>query len=83
MNDDLKKEMDRLAKELGPYASNTGCILRAINDLSSKMDKAEVESKKKEKSDFKRFVFSSVLGILTLVAGIVAAVAAVLAVLPR
>lgn len=83
MNDDLKKEMDKLAKELDPYASNTGTILRAINDLSAKMDKAEAEEKEKEKSDRRRFIFSSVLGLLTLIAGIVAAVAAVFSVLPR
>lgn len=83
MNDDLKKEMDRLANDLAPYASSNSNILRAINELSAKMDKAEVESKAKEKSDFKRFVFSSILGLLTLITGIVAAVAAVLAVLPR
>lgn len=83
MNDDLKKEMDKLAKELDPYASNTGTILRAINDLSAKMDKAEAEEKEKEKSDRRRSIFSSVLGLLTLIAGIVAAVAAVFSVLPR
>lgn len=83
MNDDMQKEMDKLAKELDPYASNTGTILRAINDLSAKMDKAEAEEKEKEKSDRRRFIFSSVLGLLTLIAGIVAAVAGVLAVLPR
>lgn len=75
MNNDLKKEMDRLSKDLSPYASNTANILRAINDLSQKMDKAEAEAKKKEKSDFRRFVFSSILGVLTLIAGIVAAAA--------
>lgn len=83
MNNDLKKEMDRLSKDLSHYASNTANILRAINDLSQKMDKAEAEAKKKEKSDFRRFVFSSILGVLTLIAGIVAAAAAVLAVLPH
>lgn len=83
MNDDLKKELDELSQKLGPYASNTNCILQAINELSAKMDKADAESKKKEKSDFKRFVFSSALGVLTLIAGIVAAVAAVLTVLPH
>lgn len=83
MNDDLKKDLDKLAQELGPYASNTNTILRAINDLSKKMDKAEAEAKKKEKSDFRRFVFSSILGALTLISGIVAAAAAVLAVLPN
>lgn len=83
MNDDLQKEMDKLAKELDPYAGNTGTILRAINDLSAKMDKAEAEEKEKEKSDRRRFIFSSVLGLLTLIAGIVAAVAGALAVLPR
>ena len=83
MNDDLKNDLDKLAQDLGPYASNTNTILRAINDLSKKMDKAEAEAKKKEKSDFRRFVFSSILGVLTLISGIVAAVAAVLAVLPN
>lgn len=83
MNDDLKKEMDRLAKELSPYAGNTSCILHAINDLSARMDNAEAEAKEKEKSDRRRFIFSSVLGLLTLIAGIVAAVAGVLAVLPH
>ena len=83
MNDDLKKDLDKLAQELGPYAINTNTILRAINDLSKKMDKAEAEAKKKEKSDFRRFVISSILGALTLISGIVAAAAAVLAVLPN
>ena len=83
MNDDPKKEMDKLAKDLDPYVSNTGTILRAINDLSARMDKAETEEKEKKKSDRRRFIFSSILGLLTLIAGIVAAVAAVFSVLPH
>ena len=40
MNDDLKNDLDKMAQELGPYASNTNTILRAINDLSKKMDES-------------------------------------------
>ena len=47
MNDDLKKDLDKLAQELKPYASNTNTILRAINDLSKKMDDTQKESEKK------------------------------------
>lgn len=83
MNDDLKNKPDELPDDFLKYVSNTNCILQAINDLSEKMDKVEAESKKKDKTDFKRFVFSSVIGLLTLAAGIVAAVAAVLAILPH
>lgn len=83
MNDDLKKDLDKLAQELGPYVSNTNAILRAVNSMSARMDKAEAEAKEKERSDRRRFVFSSILGLLTLIAGIVAAAAAVLAILPN
>ena len=70
MNDDLKKEMDRLAKELGPYASNTNTILRAINDLSAKMDESqnleEIKQKKQVRKETIFFVISTVIGVLTL-----------------
>lgn len=70
MNDDLKKEMELLAKELGPYASNTNCILQAINDLSKKMDDSqqqeEIKQKKQRQRDLIFFVISTVIGLLTL-----------------
>ena len=83
MNNDMEKESSKMPDDLYRYASNTNCILQAIYDLSQKIDKAEAEAKKKEKSDFRRFAFSSILGVLALIVGIVAAVAAVLAVLPH
>lgn len=83
MNNDFKNELGVHDEDPYRYLSNTNCILDAINDLSQKMDKAEEKAREKEKSDFRRFAFSSILGILTLIAGIVAAVAGVLAVLPH
>lgn len=76
MNDDLKKDLDKLAQELGPYASNTNTILRAINDLSKKMDETQKESEKKEKF---RFSLTITIAVLSFLAGAVAAVAGVLA----
>lgn len=76
MNDDLKNDLDKLAQELGPYASNTNTILRAINDLSKKMDDAQKESEKKEKF---RFSLTITISVLSFLAGAVAAVAGVLA----
>lgn len=76
MNDDLKKDLDKLAQELGPYASNTNTILRAINDLSKKMDDTQKESEKKEKF---RFSLTITIAVLSFLSGAVAAVAGVLA----
>jgi hypothetical protein len=76
MNDDLKNDLDKLAQELGPYASNTNTILRAINDLSKKMDDTQKESEKKEKF---RFSLTITISVLSFLAGAVAAVAGVLA----
>lgn len=76
MNDDLKNDLDKLAQELGPYASNTNTILRAINDLSKKMDDTQKESEKKEKF---RFSLTITIAVLSFLAGAVAAVAGVLA----
>ncbi len=76
MNDDLKKDLDKLAQELGPYTSNTNTILRAINDLSKKMDDTQKESEKKEKF---RFSLTITIAVLSFLAGAVAAVAGVLA----
>lgn len=76
MNDDLKKDLDKLAQELGPYVSNTNTILRAINDLSKKMDDTQKESEKKEKF---RFSLTITIAVLSFLAGAVAAVAGVLA----
>ena len=76
MNDDLKNDLDKLAQELGPYASNTNTILRAINDLSKKMDDTQKESEKKEKL---RFSLTITISVLSFLAGAVAAVAGVLA----
>lgn len=78
MNDDLKKDLDKLAQELGPYTSNTNTILRAINDLSKKMDDTQKESEKKEKF---RFSLTITIAVLSFPAGAVAAVAAVAGVL--
>ncbi len=70
MNDDLKKDLDKLAQELGPYTSNTNTILRAINDLSKKMDESqqqeEIKQKKQSRKDTVFFVISTVIGLLTL-----------------
>lgn len=70
MNDDLKKNLDKLAQELGPYTSNTNTILRAINDLSEKMDESqqqeEIKQKKQSRKDTVFFVISTVIGLLTL-----------------
>lgn len=70
MNDDLKKDLDKLAQELGPYVSNTNAILRAINDLSEKMDESqrqeEIKQKKQSRKDTVFFVISTVIGLLTL-----------------
>lgn len=70
MNDDLKKDLDKLAQELGPYVSNTNTILRAINDLSKKMDESqqqeEIKQKKQSRKDTVFFVISTVIGLLTL-----------------
>ena len=76
MNDDLKKDLDKLAQELGPYVSNTNTILRAINDLSKKMDDTQKESEKKEKF---RFSLTITIAVLSFLAGAVPAVAGVLA----
>lgn len=76
MNDDLKNDLDKLAQELGPYASNTNTILRAINDLSKKIDDTQKESEKKEKF---RFSLTITISVLSFLAGAVAAVAGVLA----
>lgn len=76
MNDDLKKDLDKLAQELGPYTSNTNTILRAINDLSKKMDDTQKESEKKEKF---RFSLTITIAVLSFLAGAVAAVVGVLA----
>ncbi len=76
MNDDLKNDLDKLAQELGPYASNTNTILRAISDLSKKMDDTQKESEKKEKF---RFSLTITIAVLSFLAGAVAAVAGVLA----
>lgn len=76
MNDDLKNDLDKLAQELGPYASNTNTILRAINDLSKKMDDTQKESEKKEKF---RFSLTITIAVLSFLAGAVAAVVGVLA----
>lgn len=76
MNDDLKNDLDKLAQELEPYASNTSTILRAINDLSKKMDDTQKESEKKEKF---RFSLTITVAVLSFLAGAVAAVAGVLA----
>lgn len=76
MNDDLKNDLDKLAQELGPYASNTNTILRAINDLSKKMDDTQKESEKKEKF---RFSLTITISVLSFLSGAVAAVAGVLA----
>lgn len=83
MNDNFENELGVPDESPYRYLSNTNRILDAINDLSKKMDKAEAESKEKEKSELRRFIFSSVLGLLAAIAGIVAAVAGVLAVLPH
>ena len=83
MNDGVGKDPGKIPEDLYRYASKTNSILDAINNLSKRIDKAEAEARKKEKSDFRRFAFSSILGLLTLIAGIVAAVAGVLAVLPN
>ena len=70
MNDDLKKDLDKLSQELGPYTSNTNTILRAINDLSEKMDESqqqeEIKQKKQSRKDTVFFVISTVIGLLTL-----------------
>lgn len=70
MNDDLKKDLDKLGQELGPYTSNTNTILRAINDLSKKMDESqqleEIKQKKQSRKDTVFFVISTVIGLLTL-----------------
>lgn len=70
MNDDLKKDLDKLSQELGPYVSNTNAILRAINDLSKKMDESqqqeEIKQKKQSRKDTVFFVISTVIGLLTL-----------------
>lgn len=70
MNDDLKNDLDKLAQKLGPYASNTNTILRAINDLSKKMDESqqleEIKQKKQSRKDTVFFVISTVIGLLTL-----------------
>lgn len=70
MNDDLKKDLDRLGQDMGPYASNTSTILRAINDLSKKIDESqqleEIKQKKQSRKDTVFFVISTVIGLLTL-----------------
>lgn len=76
MNDDLKNDLNKLAQELEPYASNTSTILRAINDLSKKMDDTQKKSEKKEKF---RFSLTITVAVLSFLAGAVAAVAGVLA----
>ena len=76
MNDDLKKDLDKLAQELGPYVSNTNTILRAINDLSKKMDDTQKESEKKEKF---RFSLTITIAVLSFLAGAVAGVLALIA----
>ena len=76
MNDDLKNDLNKLAQELEPYASNTSTILRAINDLSKKMDDTQKESEKKEKF---RFSLTITVAVLSFLAGAVAAVVGVLA----
>lgn len=69
MNDDLKKDLDKLGQELGPYTSNTNTILWAINDLSKKMDDTQKESEKNfafhSQSLLRYYHFSPVLSLLS------------------
>lgn len=76
MNDDLEKEPGKVPEDLYRYASNTNCILQAINDLSQKMDDAQKESEQKERF---RFAVTITVAVLSFLAGVVAAIAGVFA----
>ncbi len=67
---------DEELKTLNNALSPTAEILRAIHELSDKIDADQLNAKKTEK---RRFVISCVLNVVFGIAGIVAAVFAVLA----
>lgn len=75
MNDDPKKERDELPEDLYRYASSTDCILRAISNLSKKIDDAQKESVEKERV---RFAVTITVAVLSFLAGAVAAITGVL-----
>lgn len=75
MNDDTKKERDELPEDLYRYASSTDCILRAISNLSKKIDDTQKESEEKERV---RFAVTITVAVLSFLAGAVAAITGVL-----
>ena len=70
-----QKDIDDLVQ----HVDSTAEILRSLSSLSSKMDESQKKADHKER---RRFLVTTVIALLSFMAGVVAAVCSILALLP-